>query len=553
MNAEDNIPDAETRELSAQLERAGYDLAAQFLYLEAKDIADRLGRIASRLPDAGIPGLLRDDLAALYRLCGAEKSKTPASRLLRILILLPFDPALRMECGAAGEDFFSDPALREPTMRALLECEARDAAKKAAAGDGRSPRRSEVTGAKAFAGLAAIAAFDAENGTVYADAVRRAYYAYCECLMKSDGSVSFEEEVKLKLLREEIYRVAPAPSPGGKARGEGATKGKPESPRKPRAKGPDDPPRPVKRSAKNGSAAKASSAVREESLEDVMKELDSLIGMEAIKEQVKTFSNYMKVQAERKRQGLPVPALSLHAVFTGPPGTGKTTIARIIGRLYKCLGLLRSGHLVEIDRAGLVAGYVGQTAKLVDKAVEEAMDGILFIDEAYTLSPPDDARDFGQEAIDVLLKRMEDRRERLVVVVAGYPDEMKRFIESNPGLSSRFSRYFRFDHYSSEELLAIFRRFADNVAMIADAPANKKLLALIEYFRKRRDRSFGNGRFVRNLFENIVERQSNRIAGISPLTRETLCAIKAADVPSAEEYARSGGAGGNENAGGGVA
>ncbi|GEM_PF-6065628 len=270
---------------------------------------------------------------------------------------------------------------------------------------------------------------------------------------------------------------------------------------------------------------------KEEKLEDVLAELDSLIGMENIKTQVKTFVNFIKIQKERRDRGMPVPSLSLHAVFTGPPGTGKTTVARLLGRIYKALGFLQKGTLLETDRSGLVAGYVGQTATKTDEVVQKALDGVLFIDEAYALTPRGGGQDFGQEAVDTLLKRMEDHRERFVVVVAGYPDEMRHFIDSNPGLSSRFSRYFEFDHYKPEELIGIFKLFVSKSKLKITADAEKKVLDELARLYVGRGKSFGNGRAARNLFETILERQANRIAPIVPLTEELLVSLEADDVP----------------------
>ena len=254
-------------------------------------------------------------------------------------------------------------------------------------------------------------------------------------------------------------------------------------------------------------------AAQEETLEQVMEKINALVGMEKIKEQIATLVNLIKVQKEREERKLPATPLSLHAVFYGPPGTGKTTIARMLGRVYRALGLLKKGQLVETDRAGLVAGYVGQTAINVDNVVQKALDGVLFIDEAYALVPDDiGGRDFGQEAINIILKRMEDYRDRLVVIVAGYTDEMDRFIKSNPGLKSRFSRYFYFDHYAPEELMRIFDSFCANAKFTVRDDARKAMLALLTALHARRDRAFGNGRLVRNIFERVVERQANRLA-----------------------------------------
>jgi len=294
---------------------------------------------------------------------------------------------------------------------------------------------------------------------------------------------------------------------------------------------------PVKAVQAGSEAGQAAQAEPEESLEELFAKLDELVGMDKVKAQVKTFVNLVKVKKEREAQGLPPLQVSLHAVFYGPPGTGKTTIARLLGRIYRAIGLLKKGQLVETDRAGLVAGYVGQTAPKVDEVGKKALDGVLFIDEAYSLAPEGgDGRDFGQEAIDALLKRMEDNRDRLAVIVAGYPDEMLRFIESNPGLRSRFSRYYYFDDYTPEELLRIFEIFAKKSQHVLSEAARTKFSALITELHSRRDRTFGNGRLARNIFERVLERQADRLASSgAPMTKEALCEIQEADIPTQEE------------------
>jgi hypothetical protein len=274
----------------------------------------------------------------------------------------------------------------------------------------------------------------------------------------------------------------------------------------------------------------------EETLEDVLAELHELVGMKNIKQEIETLINLLKVQQERQRRGMLTTPVSLHMVLTGPPGTGKTTVARLIGRIYRQLGFLKKGHVVEVDRAGLVAGYTGQTAIKVDEKVNEALDGVLFIDEAYALKPASGSGgDFGQEAIDTILKRMEDHRDRLVVVIAGYKNEMNRFLGANPGVKSRFNRYFEFQHYEPAELIQIFELFCAKGNYVLTDEANEKILQLFVDAYANKDDTFGNGRYARNMFEKMIEQQANRIANITPLTDELLTTIEADDVPIIKE------------------
>jgi AAA+ superfamily predicted ATPase len=265
-----------------------------------------------------------------------------------------------------------------------------------------------------------------------------------------------------------------------------------------------------------------------ESLNDVLYELNSLIGLQVVKEEINTLINFIKVQKDRERSGLKTSPISYHIVFTGNPGTGKTTVARIVAKLYKHLGILSEGHLVETDRSGLVAEYLGQTAPKVNRTVNSALNGILFIDEAYSLVG-EDKDDFGKEAVATLIKRMEDDRDKLVVVLAGYTGEMKRFIDTNPGFESRFNRYIEFPDYTPNELLAIFESKCRQLEYKLTPEALIKAQLKFEQVYQQRTKSFGNARLVRNLFEKTIEQQANRIAKLTNVTKEKLVTIEAED------------------------
>ena len=270
-------------------------------------------------------------------------------------------------------------------------------------------------------------------------------------------------------------------------------------------------------------------ATNEMTVAAAVAQLDELVGLEPVKAEVRKFVAFVQVAQKRKAAGLKVPDISYHMVFTGNPGTGKTTVARIMADIYRALGVVKSGHLVETDRGGLVAGYTGQTAIKTGKVIDFALDGVLFVDEAYALNEgSQDA--FGQEAIATLLKRMEDDRDRLVVIVAGYSHEMKRFLDANSGIASRFNHFIAFPDYSAKELATIFRRRAHKSQYVLSADVERWLDGAIALWTKDRGRTFGNGRWVRNLFEKTVERQALRVAALKEPSTNDLMTITMHDV-----------------------
>lgn len=461
------------------------------LFMEAKKIYNLLKEFEKVKGLPGIRKSMTDDLIILSSLCGMADERLSGDELTFIsMVLMSFNPDGLKEITRKADTLYSYD---------LFPMDYRDTIDEYWESISRYIKDSnlDIRG-NTLESLTRMKKYDSENGTKNFHRLATAYYGYAQCLMKSDGSINEKEEERLKQIAFLLFNK------------ENFVPG-------------------------DNTEAEIEVEEEEETLEEVMEKINNLVGMEKIKEEIKTFINLIKVQKEREERGFVVTPLSLHAVFHGPPGTGKTTIARLLGKVYRCLGLLKKGHLVETDRAGLVAGYVGQTAIKVDELVQKALDGVLFIDEAYSLSPGNGGNDFGQEAIDTMLKRMEDYRERLVIIVAGYPDEMKRFINSNPGLKSRFSRYFFFEHYTPDELILIFDIFCKNVDFTVDEKARGKLHRLLEELYSERDRTFGNGRLVRNLFEKMVEKQANRIAGISPLTDELLCTITDEDIPERED------------------
>ena len=280
--------------------------------------------------------------------------------------------------------------------------------------------------------------------------------------------------------------------------------------------------------AGGGSVAQRNKASAERSckndgrnLKNVFSDLDALVGLAPVKEEVRRLVSFIQIQKERKSKGLKTAPVSYHCVFMGNPGTGKTTVARIIADIYREMGVVKRGHLVETDRSGLIGEYVGQTAVKTNKIVDSAMDGVLFIDEAYSLVQGGQ-NDYGREAIATLLKRMEDDRDRLVVILAGYTGEMQRFIASNPGLRSRFNRYIDFPDYSADELSEMFLLFAAGSEYRCDDDVRASLKDIMTRAVMGKDRAFGNARYVRNLFESAIERQAARLSSVAPLTIDML-------------------------------
>ena len=461
-----------------------------FLFSEAKNISRAILDLEPYKEDDDFRKMVVNDLIILSSLAGMADGKMAEEELLFITsVIMPLNPAGSAETEKLSRTIFGFDSFPIHYRDNLIDYwgEISDYMKR---------ENVRVEGSSLIS-LAHARRYDAGGGAGTFDLLAKTYYAFAQCIMKADGSLDQSEEERLLEIRSLIHR-----------KDEGETE----------------------------EAAGVKAAEKAETLEEVMEKINALVGMKNIKDEISTFVNLIKVQKARQERNLPLTPLSLHCVFYGPPGTGKTTIARLLGKVYRAIGLLKKGHLVETDRAGLVAGYVGQTAIKVDEVVQKALDGVLFIDEAYSLAPDrPGGQDFGQEVIDTVLKRMEDNRERLVVIVAGYTDEMKRFIDSNPGLKSRFSRYFYFDHYSPDDLLAIFDIFCKNAAYNVDEDARAAMKALLVHFHSLRDKSFGNGRLVRNLFEKIVERQANRIASITPLTEELLCTIREGDIPEKED------------------
>ena len=322
---------------------------------------------------------------------------------------------------------------------------------------------------------------------------------------------------RMQLVSEDLWGVKPVNMPTVPG-----TEKKPE-PAAPAAKTAE------KKEEKAGEVEKEEPA---ENIEDLKKELHGYIGLDRIKDEVDSLINWIEICKARQRHGLPTPDLALHMVFSGNPGTGKTMVARLMSRIYKSLGVLSKGHLVEVDRSGLVAGYVGQTAIKTAEVIEKAKGGVLFIDEAYALTNRGGS-DYGLEAVDTLLKAMEDHRDDLVVIVAGYTELMKEFVESNPGLESRFNRFMFFPDYTVEEMTGIFTMRCEKSGYTLEDAAKDTLTDILTKESKDIE-SFGNARGVRNLFEKAIAAQADRLAaGKTEITRESLMCLTKADLLAA--------------------
>jgi SpoVK/Ycf46/Vps4 family AAA+-type ATPase len=324
---------------------------------------------------------------------------------------------------------------------------------------------------------------------------------------------------RMQLVGEDLWGVKPVNMPDLPG-----TEKKPES-AAPAAKN-------EKKNEEKAAEAEKEEPTDAESIKDLKKELHGYIGLDRIKDEVDSLINWIEICKARQQHGLPTPDLALHMVFSGNPGTGKTMVARLMSRIYKSLGVLSKGHLVEVDRSGLVAGYVGQTAIKTAEVIEKAMGGVLFIDEAYALTNRGGS-DYGLEAVDTLLKAMEDHRDDLVVIVAGYTELMKEFVESNPGLESRFNRFMFFPDYTVEEMTGIFTMRCEKSGYTLEEAAKDTLKDILT--RESADiESFGNARGVRNLFEKAIAAQADRLAaGKTEITRESLMCLTKADLLAA--------------------
>ena len=466
--------------------------------------------------DLRFADLILRDLAKVVQICGRSNKEISSPELLAYLVIYALIKQDQEKLSFALNSWeFSEEArlnYQKMTLKILLDLM------------GESQSTDELIMPSILNRL------DEEKGTNYLVNVNNAIYRFAQVLVKSDGNISMQEMEGLSQIWQLLHAYQKVGSYQESVTAAIAKLPKITSP-SPTAPSPTAAaPQPTPTTTPTPAEAATPPENLDQILEQALTELNDLVGMDNIKAEVKTLTNFLKVQKIRSERGLAQTPVSLHAVFCGPPGTGKTTVARLMSRIYKGLGFLKKGHLVETDRAGMVAGYIGQTAKRVDELVNSALDGVLFIDEAYALVPQDAARDFGQEAIDVLLKRMEDYRDRLVVIVAGYTDEMTTFIEANPGLKSRFNRYFYFNDYKPEELLLIFEKIGKKNHFTLTPEAKDRLHKLLTELYVNRDRTFGNARVIRNIFEKTIEKQANRLAVLSSLPDQVLTTLLPDDI-----------------------